>query len=81
MQKLYFIKRVLDYNLSKDYVSKQTDLLNKISKEDINLLATKYLPFNNMVVVVVGDKATNLEKVKKLGFEVIEIDSNGKTIN
>jgi hypothetical protein len=34
-----------------------------------------------MVVVVVGDKATNLEKVKKLGFEVIEIDSNGKTIN
>ena len=81
MQKLYFIKRVLDYNLSKDYVSKQTDLLNKINKEDINLLATKYLPFNNMVVVVVGDKATNLEKVKKLGFEVIEIDSNGKTIN
>ncbi|NBU05418.1 MAG: hypothetical protein EBT39_03605 [Sphingobacteriia bacterium] len=81
MQKLYFIKRVLDYNLSKDYVSKQTDLLNKINKEDINLLAKKYLPFNNMVVVVVGDKATNLEKVKKLGFEVIEIDSNGKTIN
>ena len=81
MQKLYFIKRVLDYNLSKDYVSKQTDLLNKINKEDINLLATKYLPFNNMVVVVVGDKATNLEKVKKLGFEVIEVDSNGKTIN
>jgi len=81
MQKLYFIKRVLDYNLSKDYVSKQTDLLNKINKEDINLLAKKYLPFNNMVVVVVGDRATNLEKVKKLGYEVIEIDSNGKTIN
>jgi hypothetical protein len=34
-----------------------------------------------MVVVIVGDKATNLDKVKKLGYEVIEIDTNGKIIN
>lgn len=81
MQKLFFIKRVLDYNLSKDYVAKQTEILNNISKEEINQLATKYLPYNNMVVIVVGDKATNFEKVKKLGYEVVEIDSNGKTIN
>ena len=80
-QKLNFIKRVLDYNLSKDYVAKQTEILNAISKNDINELAKKYLPYNNMVIVIVGDKATNLEKVKKLGFDVLEIDSNGKTIN
>jgi zinc protease len=80
-QKLYFIKRVLDYNLSRDYVAKQTEILNSITKNDINALAKKYLPYNNMVVIVVGDKATNLEKVKKLGFDVVEIDSNGKTIN
>jgi hypothetical protein len=29
----------------------------------------------------VGDKAANLEKVKKLGYEVVEIDANGKTVN
>lgn len=80
-QKLYFIKRVLDYNLSKDYVAKQTEILKAITKNDINDLAKKYLPYNNMVIIVVGDKASNLEKVKKLGFEVVEIDSNGKTIN
>lgn len=81
MQKLFFIKRILDFNLSKDYVSKQTELLNAIGKDEINILAKKYLPYNSMVVVVVGDKATNLEKIKKLGYEVIEIDSNGKNVN
>ncbi len=80
MQKLFFIKRVLEYNLPKDYVATQGKILNGIKNEEINALAKKNLPYNNMVVVVVGDKATNLEKVKKLGFEVIEIDTNGKPI-
>lgn len=80
-QKLVFIKRVMDYNLPKDYVSQQTAILNDISKPEINHLAKKHLPYERMVVVVVGDKASNLEKVKKLGFEVIEIDSNGKPVN
>ena len=74
-QKLGFISRVLEYNLPKDYVAKQATILNAISKTEINALAKKYLPFNNMVIVIVGDKATNLEKVKKLGLEVIEIES------
>lgn len=80
LQKLYFIKRVLDYNLSKDYVAKQTDLLNKITKEEVNALAKKYLPYSKMLIVVVGDKASNLEKLKKLPYTVIEIDSSGKPI-
>ena len=80
IQKLYFMKRVLDYNLSKDFVAKQTDLLNKISKQDVNVLAKKYLPYTKMLIVVVGDKASNLEKLKKLPYTVIEIDSSGKPI-
>jgi len=75
-QKLGFITRVLDYNLSKDYVSNQTQILNAITIEEVNALAKKYLPYNNMVIVIVGDKTTNLEKVKKLGFDVIEVESN-----
>ena len=80
-QKLGFIKRVMDYNLSKDYVAQQTTMLSNITVEKVNALAKKYLPYDNMVVVVVGDKASNLEKIKKLGFEVVEIDANGKVIN
>jgi zinc protease len=80
-QKLAFVKRVLDYDLPKDYVAKQSVILNSITKPEINNLAKKYLPYNNMVVVVVGDKATNLEKVKKLGYDVVELDANGKAVN
>lgn len=80
-QKLGFILNVMEYNLPKDYVARQTKVLKEINKEEINVLAKKYLPYNNMVVVVVGDKAENLEKVKKLGFEVIELDVNGKVLN
>jgi zinc protease len=81
LQKLGFIKRVLEYDLPRDYVAAQTAMLSQITKEKINEHAKKYLPYNNMIVVVVGDKASNFEKVKKLGFDVIEIDSNGKTVN
>jgi len=81
MQKLSFIKRVMDYNLPKDYVSKQMSLLNDLSREEMAKFARVYLPLDKMIVVVVGDKATNFEKIKNLGFEVVELDVNGKTVN
>lgn len=83
-QKLGFIKRVLDYDLPKNYVSKQTDILNGITKEEVNKIARRYLPLQNMAIVVVGDKAANFEKVKNVGnefnFEVLEIDLNGNVV-
>ena len=74
-QKLGFISRVLEYNLPKDYVAKQTAILNAITKNEVSALAKKHLPYNNMVIVIVGDKAANLDKIKKLGLEVIEVDA------
>ena len=81
LQKLGFIKRVLEYGLPREYVSEQTVILKNIRKEEINMLAKTMLPYNKMIVVVVGDKASNFEKVKKLGYEVVEIDINGKIVN
>lgn len=80
-QKLGFIKRVLDYDLPKDYVARQASILNAITVPEINALAKKYLPYTNMIVVVVGDKDSNFEKIKKLGYEVIEINMNGNKVN
>lgn len=79
-QKLFFIKRIMDYNLDKDYVSKQMAILNSITKEEVNALAKKNIPADKMVIFVLGDKATNLEKVKKLGYDVIEIDNEGNEV-
>ncbi len=75
-QKAGFMKRILDYNLDASYVDAQNKILKSITKEEINQLAKKNLKYNNMIIVVVGDKESNLEKVKKLGYEVIELDLN-----
>jgi zinc protease len=80
-QKLGFLKRLIDFNLEKNYVAKQTEILNGITKEEVSIRAKKFLPYNNMIIVVVGDKASNLEKVKALGYEVIEVDVNGNKVN
>lgn len=81
MQKLSFIKRVMDYDLPKDYVSQQMNVLNSISKEEMAKFARMHLPYDQLIVVVVGDKLSNFEKIKKLGYEVIELDVNGKALN
>jgi zinc protease len=80
IQKLGFIKRVLDYDLSRDYVARQTKMLNAITETEINALAKKHLPYTKMVIIVVGDKASLYEKLKKLPYEVVEVDLSGNPI-
>lgn len=79
-QKLSFVKRILDYGLDKSYVAKQGEIIKTITKPEIDALARKNLPYNNMVILVVGDKASNYEKLSKLGYEMIELDVNGNKI-
>ena len=81
LQKLGFIKRVLDYNLSRDYVAQQTKMLNAITEAEINALAKKYLPYDKMIIVVVGDKAGVYEKLKNLPYELVEVDISGNPIH
>ncbi len=80
-QKAGFLKLISDYNLTKDYVNQQAKILNTITKAEINAIAKKQLPYNNMIIVTVGDKKTNLEKLQKLGYEIVELDANGNNIN
>lgn len=80
VQKLYYFKRILDYRLPDNYVFRQQEILKNSTIADLNALLKVRFRYNNMFVVVVGDKSTNLEKVKKLGYEVIELDTNGNPI-
>lgn len=80
LQKAGFLKRLLDYNLSGDYVKQQSKILQEISLADLNALAKKKYNYNNVNIVIVGDKATYLEKVKKLGYDVKVIDVSGKEV-
>lgn len=80
-QKLYYFKRFLDFDLNQDYVLVQNDILQQSQLGELNQICKFHFDFNKMNMVVVGDKATNFEKVKKLGYEVIELDVTGKPVN
>ncbi|MHB8259284.1 MAG: M16 family metallopeptidase [Bacteroidia bacterium] len=79
-QKAMFLKRLLDYNLDGSYVNQQSQILSSILPAEINTLAKKYLPYNNVNIIIVGDALTNLVKIKKLGYDVRLFDVTGKEI-
>ena len=79
-QKAAFLKRLVDYNLDGSYVAQQSQILSSISQTEISGLAKKHLPYNNVNIIIVGDKQSNLDKIKKLGYEVKLFDVTGKEI-
>ena len=74
------MKRISDYNLSADYVDEQNKILKSISKSEINKLAKEKLPLDKMVITVVGDKKLIYDGLSKLGYEIIEMDADGKVM-
>jgi zinc protease len=79
-QKAGFIKRILDYNLKKNFVDKQNEILKNTTQIETDIMALKFLPYNNFVIVVVGDKAQVYDNLKKLGYEVVELDADGNLL-
>ena len=80
MQKAGFIKRILDYNLPKDFVAQQQAIIKNITKEELNAVVKKNLPYNNMVIVVMGNRAKHFDKLKALGYDVIDLDTDGNQL-
>ncbi|MDB5192072.1 MAG: insulinase family protein [Segetibacter sp.] len=80
VQKAAFIGRILEYNLPTDYVSKQSQILQTITKKDIDVLAKKYLDVNQMNILLVGDKTKILPGLQRLGYEIVELDADGNPV-
>ena len=77
-QKAGFIGNILEYNLPADYVDQQNTIVKNITKEEIDGLAKKWINTGKMNILVVGDKAKILPGLQKLGYEIIELDADGK---
>jgi len=80
-QKAGFMGTILEYGLDKDYVKEQNDILKKLTTFDVNQLAKTLLKTDKAYIVVVGDKAKVLDKLKKLPYPVVELDSQGKPVS
>ena len=79
-QKAGFIGRIMDYNLPANFVDQQNKILATISKSDISSLAAKWLNTAKMNILLVGDKAKIVPGLKRLGYEITELDADGKMI-
>jgi zinc protease len=79
IQKAAFIGRIQQYNLPADFVSRQNAILQNINKKDIDVLAKRYIDPAKMNILLVGDKATILPGLKRLNYEIVELDAEGKT--
>lgn len=80
IQKAGFIGRILDYNLPANYVDQQNKILANLTKQQVDAISKKMLNPEKMNILLVGDKAKIIEGVKKTGYEVIELDVDGKPV-
>lgn len=80
-QKAAFIGRILDYNLPANYIDQQSKILQGMTAAQIKSMAGKYIQPEKLNILLVGDKAQIAEKIKKLGYEVVELDVDGKPVD
>jgi len=79
-QKLNFLSDMMTYNLDASFVDEQNEILAGITKAELDGLAAKHLNLDEMIMVVVGDKAVVWDEVKSLGYTVVEIDADGNPL-
>ena len=79
-QKLGFLSEIMTYDLDKTFVNEQNAILANIGKEELNLLAAKHLRLDEMITVVVGDKAKVLDSLKPMFETIVELNEDGKPL-
>jgi len=71
--KARFLRQLQSYGLDKGYRTEQINIINSITKAEINALARTYLDTEAMQIIVVGDKKTILPQLMSLDMPVIEL--------
>jgi zinc protease len=79
-QKAGLLDQIITYDLEADFVRRQQQLITSLTPERINELARKHLPVENMIILVVGDKATTYESLMALNYPIVELDVEGNPL-
>ena len=80
LQKAGFLARLVEYDLAPDYVQQQSDILKNLTAADVQASAQKYLPADKMYILVVGDRTKAFPGLAELGYDVVELDTNGQPV-
>ncbi len=79
-QKAGLLEQIITYDLESDFVRDQQALITNLTTERVNDLARTHLPVENMIILVVGDKATINESLVALGYPIVELDVEGNPL-
>ena len=66
--KLNMLNNITAYGYADDYAKQREAIVKGLTVEDMKALAEKYINPNQMIYLVVGDAATQLDKLEQLGF-------------
>lgn len=78
-QKASFLSRLMTYNLTSTYPADQAALLNAMSIDEARSFAKNNVPSTeNLNILLVGDKAKLWDRMKALGYEMVELDKTGE---
>ncbi len=78
---LGILHNISTYQLSLDYIDQQQNVLQQLKKDDIIQLIKTYMDLSKMNYVIVGDKATQFDRLKVDGIgNPVLVDKYGKVL-
>jgi zinc protease len=80
-QKAQFIGQILEYNLPANFMEQQMKILKNITAAELKSVANKYIQPEKLNILLVGDKEKIADKVKTLGYDIVELDVDGKPVD
>ena len=66
--KLDMLSNISNYGLSDDYAKQREAIAKNMTVEEVKALIENYIKPNQMIYLIVGDAATQLDKLEALGF-------------
>jgi zinc protease len=78
--KLGLLREITKYGKSKKFIEEEQQQLMSMTLSDFKNVINKYINEKDLFYLVVGDKATQLEEVKKLKGKVTELDIKGDLV-
>ena len=75
------LSEIVRYGLPEDYFDTYSERIKNLSLEDVRKAAAQTLAKEELVWLVVGDKAQYEEKLKEFNYEIHEIDVDGNIID
>jgi zinc protease len=79
-QKLGILSNIVTYDLPEDFIDQQNEILAAIERSEIDALAVEHLNFEDMILVVVGDKEVILPGLAALDLPIVELDEDANPL-